>query len=128
MDNINKQKKSPSAKRAEEKPKLDVKQLGLWSSVCPLSFPNKVLYIEIFLLQLFSYTTPRGLQGQGVTGFSSLLSSSIEEQSGRSWKLYTNGSSASVLASSSSSGFSPQAHATPACPTDWMYILVIFLG
>lgn len=90
---------------------LALEQQGLWSRVCPLSFPNYKLY-----------SPTGGLQGQGGSGLSPLLSSSIEHQPGWPWKCYTNGSSASMLAAASS-GFSPQAQTTLAHPSDWMHKL-----
>lgn len=90
---------------------LALEQQGLWSRVCPLPFPN-------YKLQ----NPTGGLQGQGGSGLSPLLSSSIDHQSGWPWKFYTNESSASMLAAASS-GFSPQAQTTPAHPSDWLHKL-----
>lgn len=90
---------------------LTLEQQGLWSRVCPPSFANYKLY-----------SPNGGLQGQGGSGLSSPLSSSIEHQSSWPWKLYTNGSSASMLAAASS-GFSPQAQITVAHPSDWLHKL-----
>lgn len=92
---------------------LTVEQQGLWSRVCPPSFPNYKIY-----------SPNGGLQGQGGSGLSPSLSSSIEHQSSWPWKLYTNGSSASMLAAASS-GFSPQAQITVAHPSDWLHKLQV---